>query len=111
MSNRRHREPDRALARAFVRNARAFQEVGQAAQGRTRASSAYYLAIAIELGLKAFLLHRGITDKWSRIHLTHDLTKALRRARMAGLRTYHTASKRWLRLSPRSKPPECFLEA
>lgn len=86
MRNRRRREPDRALARAFVRNARAFHEMGQAAKGREGSSSAYYEAIAIELGLKAYLLHRGITDQWNRIHLRHDLTKALRCARMAGLR-------------------------
>jgi hypothetical protein len=60
--------------------------MGQAARGRSGGSSAYYLAIAIELGLKAYLLHRGITDQWNRIHLRHDLTKALRCARMAGLR-------------------------
>jgi len=86
MSNRRRRQPDRALARAFVRNARAFHEMGQAARGRSGGSSAYYLAIAIELGLKAYLLHRGITDQWNRVHIRHDLTKALRCARMAGLR-------------------------
>ena len=86
MSNRRRRKPDRALARAFVRNARAFHEMGQAARGRSGGSSAYYLAIAIELGLKAYLLHRGITDQWNRVHIRHDLTKALRGARMAGLR-------------------------
>ena len=86
MSNRRRRKPDRSLARAFVRNARTFHERGQAARGRSGGSSTYYLAIAIELGLKAYLLHRGITDQWNRIHLRHDLTKALRCARMAGLR-------------------------
>jgi hypothetical protein len=64
MSNRR-RKPDRARARAraLVRNARAFHEMGQAARGRSGGSSAYYLAITIELGLKAYLLHRGITDQ------------------------------------------------
>jgi hypothetical protein len=86
MSNRRRREPDKALARAFVRNARTFHEAGQMAWDRKGASSAYNLAIAIELGLKAYLLHRGITDQWNRIHLRHDLTKALRCARMAGLK-------------------------
>jgi len=43
------------------------------------------LAIAIELSLKAYLLHRGITDQWNRVHLRHDLTKALRCVRLAGL--------------------------
>lgn len=84
MSNRRRRKPDRALARAFVRNARAFHEMGQAALGRSGGSSAYYLAIAIELGLKAYLLHRGFSDDWTRVWLRHDLSKALRCVRMLG---------------------------
>lgn len=84
MSNRRRREPDRALARAFVRNARAFHEMGQAAQGQAGSSSAYYFAIAIELGLKAYLLHRGFSDDWARVWLRHDLSKALRCVRMLG---------------------------
>ncbi|WP_376853485.1 hypothetical protein [Brevundimonas faecalis] len=53
---------------------------------RSRARSAYASAIAIELGLKAYLLHRGFSDDWNRIHLRHDLKKALRCARLAGLR-------------------------
>lgn len=71
MRNRRRREPDRALVRAFVRNARAFHEMGQAAKGREGSSSAYYVAIAIELGLKAYLLHRGFSDDWTRVWLRH----------------------------------------
>lgn len=53
---------------------------------RSGARSAYASAIAIELGLKAYLLHRGFSDDWNRIHLRHDLKKALRCARLAGLR-------------------------
>tara|TARA_R110002051_G_scaffold128516_1_gene202207 strand:- start:712 stop:1077 length:366 start_codon:yes stop_codon:yes gene_type:complete len=49
-------------------------------------ASAYYLAIAIELGLKAYLLHRGVTDQWNRVHLRHDLTRALKCVRRAGLK-------------------------
>ncbi|MEJ6789121.1 hypothetical protein BrevBR_06180 [Brevundimonas sp. BR2-1] len=56
------------------------------ATDRSGASSAYATAIAIELGLKAYLLHRGFSDDWNRIHLRHDLKKALRCARLAGLR-------------------------
>lgn len=44
----------------------------------------YFLAIAIELALKAYLLERGISDDWNRIYLRHDLLKALRYARRAG---------------------------
>lgn len=84
MSNRQRREPDRALARAFVRNARAFHEMGQAAGGWSGCSSAYYLAIAIELGLKAYLLHRGFSDDWTRVWLRHDLSKALRCVKILG---------------------------
>ena len=85
MTSRRRRRPDHSLARAFVRNARSFHDMGQTARGRPGGSSAYYLAIAIELGLKAYLLNRGITDQWNRAHIRHDLAKALRCARIAGL--------------------------
>lgn len=44
----------------------------------------YFLAIAIELALKAYLLDRGISDDWNRVNLRHDLVKALRFARRAG---------------------------
>ncbi|MNT49176.1 hypothetical protein D3C72_1860100 [compost metagenome] len=60
--------------------------MAQAGNSEIDGSRAYFLAIAIELALKAYLLQRGITDDWNRIHLRHDLNKALRCARMAGLR-------------------------
>ena len=44
----------------------------------------YFLAIAIELALKAYLLDRGISDDWNRVYLRHDLVKVLRFARRAG---------------------------
>jgi hypothetical protein len=53
---------------------------------RSGGRSAYPCAIAIELGLKAYLLHRGFSDDWNRTHLRHDLKKALRCARLIGLR-------------------------
>lgn len=53
---------------------------------RSGGRSPYHSAIAIELGLKAYLLHRGFSDDWNRVHLRHDLKKALRCAQMAGLR-------------------------
>lgn len=48
------------------------------------AQSAYHSAIAIELGLKAYLLHRGFSDDWTRVWLRHDLSKALRCVQMLG---------------------------
>ncbi|MFZ4166036.1 hypothetical protein [Brevundimonas sp. NPDC058933] len=60
--------------------------MAQTANSEIDGSRAYFLAIAIELALKAYLLQRGITDDWNRIHLRHDLSKALRCVRMAGLR-------------------------
>lgn len=81
---RRRCPPDHRLVGAFVRNARAFQTM--AWTEKDRAGSAYHSAIAIELGLKAYLLHRGFSDDWNRVHLRHDLKKALRCARLAGLR-------------------------
>lgn len=51
---------------------------------RVGTQSAYHSAIAIELGLKAYLLHRGFSDDWTRVWLRHDLSKALRCVRMLG---------------------------
>lgn len=83
---RRRRQTDRHLAAAFCENARSFHAMARSQRDRHAGASAYYLAIAIELGLKAYLLHRGITDQWNRIHLRHDLTKALKCVRRAGLK-------------------------
>ena len=55
---------------------------------RVVARSAYYSAIAIELGLKAYLLHRGHSDDWDRVYLRHDLAKALRSVRMLGFQGF-----------------------
>ncbi|MBG7615603.1 hypothetical protein IWC96_09965 [Brevundimonas sp. BAL450] len=82
----RRRRPDRCLAQAFARNARAFHAMAWTDEDRVGARSAYHSAIAIELGLKAFLLHRGLSDDWNRTHLRHDLSKALRCVRMVGFR-------------------------
>lgn len=82
----RQRSPDYPLAAAFLRNARTFHAMAWTKPDRSGARSAYASAIAIELGLKAYLLHRGFSDDWNRIHLRHDLKKALRCARLAGLR-------------------------
>lgn len=51
---------------------------------RVGAQPAYHSAIAIELGLKAYLLHRGFSDDWTRVWLRHDLSKALRCVRILG---------------------------
>ena len=83
---RARRHPDRRLAQVLAGNARTFREMAQAGNSEINGSRSYFLAIAIELALKAYLLQRGITDDWNRIHLRHDLNKALRCARMAGLR-------------------------
>ncbi len=88
LSKRRggRRPPDHRLAAAFLRNARTFHAMAWTKHDRSGGRSAYPSAIAIELGLKAYLLHRGFSDDWNRIHLRHDLKKALRCARLAGLR-------------------------
>lgn len=82
----RRRPPDYPLAAAFLRNARTFHAMAWTEPDRSGWRSAYPSAIAIELGLKAYLLHRGFSDDWNRVHLRHDLKKALRCARLAGLR-------------------------
>ena len=82
----RRRPPDYSLAAAFLRNARTFHAMAWTEPDPSGGRSAYASAIAVELGLKAYLLHRGFSDDWNRIHLRHDLKKALRCARLAGLR-------------------------
>lgn len=82
---RRRPQTDRHLAAAFCANARSFHEMARSQRHQHGGASAYYLAIAIELALKAYLLHRGITDQWNRDHLRHDLIKALKCVRRAGL--------------------------
>jgi hypothetical protein len=71
----RRRGTDRHLTTTFIRNARGFLEGAE--DGRFPEITRYFLAIAIELSLKAYLLHRGISDDWNRIHIRHDLRKAL----------------------------------
>jgi hypothetical protein len=73
------------LANAFRRNAAGFHEAAVSALDRHPEATRYFLAIATELALKAYLLHRGISDDWNRVHIRHDLAKALRCARRAGL--------------------------
>jgi hypothetical protein len=81
---RRRDGADRPLAATFRRNAAGFHEAAEAALPRHPEATRYFLAIAIELALKAHLLHRGISDDWNRVYLRHDLSKALRFARRAG---------------------------
>ena len=85
-SRRVQRHPDRRLALAILDNAWTFHAMSLSMSGRTGDASGHYLGIAIELGLKAYLLHRGIRDQWNRIHIGHDLIKAFRSVRRSGLR-------------------------
>ena len=82
----RRRKADRRLAKAFCQNARAFHGMAHDHRDLFSRGSAYHLAITIELGLKAYLLHRGFTDQWNREHLRHDLVKTLKCVRRAGLK-------------------------
>lgn len=90
VGSRRH-SPDRSLATTFRRNAIGFHQAAETALPRHPELTRYFLAIAVELSLKAYLLHRGITDDWCRVHLRHDLVKALRSARRAGFSNVPTA--------------------
>lgn len=86
-SGRRTRDgADRHLSFVFRRNAYGFYRAAVASQVRFPANTLYFLAIAIELSLKAHLLHRGISDDWNRTHSGHNLDKALACAKRAGLR-------------------------
>lgn len=80
---RRRDGADRLLAATFLRNAAGFHQSAEAALPRHPEATPYFLAIAIELALKAYLLDREISDDWNRVHLRHDLAKTLRFARRA----------------------------
>ena len=81
------RDPaDRRLSHAFCRNAAGFHRAAVGSRASLPEGSFHFLAIAIELSLKAYLLHRGVSDDWNRIHIRHDLHKALDCARRAGFR-------------------------
>jgi len=81
---RRRDGADRPLAVTFRRNAAGFHQGAEAVLTHHPEGARYFLAIAIELALKAHLLDRGISDDWNRVYLRHDLVKALRLARRAG---------------------------
>lgn len=81
---RRRDGADRPLAVTFRRNAAGFHQGAEAVLMRHHEGARYFLAIAIELALKAYLLDRGVSDDWNRVYLRHDLVKALRYARRAG---------------------------
>jgi len=74
-----------ALWAAFWTNARCFEASALATQDRFPRQAAHSLAIAIELSLKSYLLHRGFSDDWNRVHIGHNLREALRCARGGGL--------------------------
>lgn len=74
---------DRPLSGTFRHNAASFLLSAEHALGRHPEGTRYHLAIAIELALKAYLLDRGVTDDWNRVHLRHNLVNALKSARRA----------------------------
>ena len=76
---------DPALIAIFMENATGFARGAAGSVAISPASAAHSLAIAIELGLKAFLMKAGYADDWNRVHIRHDLEKALALAMEAGL--------------------------
>jgi HEPN domain-containing protein len=82
--HRLHSRDDRHLGRVFIRNAEGFFHGTDELLPLFPDNARHFMAIAVELALKAYLLHRGISDDWNRIHVRHDLTKALKSAKRAG---------------------------
>jgi hypothetical protein len=74
----------RLLSLAFRRNAETFFRGALVSQVHSPGISFHCLAIATELSLKAYLLHRGVSDDWNRVHIGHDLSKALVCAKHVG---------------------------
>lgn len=77
---------DQGLARVQLSNAEAHLRSAAWAVSRGMANDALHsIAIAIELGLKSYLLNAATTDAWNRAHIGHDLDKAITYAERAGL--------------------------
>lgn len=87
----RPRIPNRSLANAFHQNARSFRASALEMRSSNPHASEHFLAIAIELTLKSYLLRLGVTDDWNRRYLRHDLAKTLRFARRGGLKAHSVA--------------------
>ncbi|MBA1375934.1 hypothetical protein [Sphingomonas ursincola] len=78
--------PDQELAHVQLSNAEAHLRSAAWALSRGMANDALHsIAIAIELGLKSYLLNAATTDAWNRAHIGHDLDKAITYAERAGL--------------------------
>jgi hypothetical protein len=79
-------DTDRELAAIFFANGEGFLRGSDAAdRGDSPAEICYAIAIATELGLKAFLVAQGWSDDRCRRDVRHDLEKALAFAKVAGL--------------------------
>ena len=76
---------DPALAGLFLTRAQDFHQSARLGMGIAHGPALHLLAIACELGLKAFLLARGWSDEESRKEIRHDLGRALKEARQLGL--------------------------
>lgn len=77
---------DQGLARVQLSNAEAHLRSAAWAASRGMANDALHsIAIAIELGLKSYLLNAATTDAWNRAHIGHDLDRAITYAERAGL--------------------------
>jgi len=85
-THRKSKRDDRHLAQVFLRNGRDFHGVAFEVWNLYPEISRHHTSIAIELALKACLLHRGISDDWCRVHIRHDLVKALKCAKRIGFK-------------------------
>jgi hypothetical protein len=77
---------DHALARIQFDNAEASLRGAEwaALQGMPN-NALHSIAITFELALKSYLLNVATSDDWNRIHIRHDLDKAITYAERAGL--------------------------
>jgi hypothetical protein len=80
-----HTPSKNGLAHTFMRNAEGFLEGTVRMSATDPAAALHHLAIAVELGLKSWLLDRGYEDEWLKGHIRHDLELALFHANANGL--------------------------
>ncbi|WP_041604921.1 hypothetical protein [Tistrella mobilis] len=83
-------EDDRSLSAVFLERAEEFLSGAASAGGRTGADMTepvlHLTCCALELSLKAVVLHHDGSDERNRVEIRHSLTKALAAADRAGFR-------------------------
>lgn len=88
------------LATAFIENATGFAQAAELDRPGAVETRLHAASIALELSLKAVILHQGGSDEQNRREIGHDLTRAWHLARAFGFEPADELAAIVARLSP-----------